>query len=87
MQAFHGQGQLMERSSPNPKPYALNHALHVQGQLMEQRNIDKIRHIPCIAVQGAADLICPPGTALDLRVCPSQPPDLLSMPFSSLYTP
>ena len=70
-----------------------------QGQLMEKDNIDKIRHIPCVAVQGAADLICPPGTALDLRESstltpsfsshslppPSPPasPNLPSLPLSS----
>ena len=35
-------------------------------QLLSKENIDKIRHIPCIAVQGAKDLICPPDSALDL---------------------
>ena len=30
-------------------------------------SIDKIRDIPCIAVQGAADPICPPRTAYDLH--------------------
>ncbi|KAJ8604432.1 hypothetical protein CTAYLR_000883 [Chrysophaeum taylorii] len=29
-------------------------------------NLDKIRHIPAIAVQGGADFICPPTTAIDL---------------------
>lgn len=35
-------------------------------QLLSKENIDKIRHIPCVAVQGAKDLICPPDSALDL---------------------
>lgn len=39
--------------------------------LLSKENIDKIRHIPCIAVQGAKDLICPPDSALDL--CESWP--------------
>eukprot|EP01083_Nonionella_stella_P309273 1094629_1 len=34
--------------------------------LLSKANMDKIRHIPCIAVQGAQDYICPPDTALDL---------------------
>jgi len=29
--------------------------------------IDAIRHIPCVAVQGGCDMICPPSTALDLH--------------------
>jgi hypothetical protein len=29
-------------------------------------HMDRVRHIPCIAVQGAADLICPPCTAVEL---------------------
>ena len=28
--------------------------------------VERIRHIPCVAVQGANDLICPPSTALEL---------------------
>ncbi|GFH47675.1 hypothetical protein CTEN210_04150 [Chaetoceros tenuissimus] len=34
--------------------------------LLKPENIEKIRHIPCIAVQGAKDIICPPDSALDL---------------------
>jgi hypothetical protein len=34
--------------------------------LLKKENIDRIRHIPCIVVQGAKDLICPPDSALDL---------------------
>ena len=34
--------------------------------LLKAENIDKIRHIPCIGVQGAKDIICPPDSALDL---------------------
>ena len=29
--------------------------------------VERIRHIPCVAVQGANDLICPPSTALELH--------------------
>lgn len=35
--------------------------------IMNQANIDAIRHIPAIAVQGGADLICPPTTAFELH--------------------
>jgi proline iminopeptidase len=38
-------------------------------QLLSRENMDKIRHIRCIAVQGAKDLICPPDSALDLSEC------------------
>ena len=47
--------------------------------VLRQENVDKIRHIPAIAVQGGADVICPPTTAfelkeawpeLELRLCP-----------------
>jgi pimeloyl-ACP methyl ester carboxylesterase len=47
--------------------YSLHGGFLSEGQLLASDNIDKIRHIPCVAVQGAADLICPPGTALDLQ--------------------
>lgn len=46
--------------------YSLHGGFLSEGQLMEKANVDRIRHIPCLAVQGAADLICPPATALDL---------------------
>ncbi len=35
--------------------------------LLAKENIDKIRHIPCIAIQGGQDNICPPDSALDLH--------------------
>jgi len=47
--------------------YSLHGGFLTEGQLMEKENVDRIRHIPCVAVQGAADMICPPGTALDLH--------------------
>jgi proline iminopeptidase len=31
------------------------------------RNVDKIRHIPCVIVQGRYDVICPPVTAYELH--------------------
>lgn len=35
------------------------------SQLLE--NIDRIRHIPCVIVQGRYDVVCPPVTAWDLH--------------------
>ena len=35
--------------------------------LLEKGRMERMRNIPCIAVQGAKDTICPPDTALDLR--------------------
>ena len=35
--------------------------------LLSRDNIDRIKHIPCIAVQGGQDSICPPDSALDLK--------------------
>ena len=35
------------------------------NQLLE--NIDRIRHIPCVIVQGRYDVVCPPVTAWDLH--------------------
>ncbi|KAL0569784.1 hypothetical protein V5O48_012176 [Marasmius crinis-equi] len=37
------------------------------GQLLEKQEIDKIRHIPTIAVQGRYDIACPPTTAWELK--------------------
>lgn len=34
---------------------------------MEKENIDKIRHIPCVIVQGRYDQVCPPVTAHELK--------------------
>lgn len=34
--------------------------------LRSRDQIDRIRHKPCIAIQGGRDRICPPNTALDL---------------------
>ena len=37
------------------------------GYILEKANIDKIRHIPTVIVQGRYDLVCPPITAHDLH--------------------
>lgn len=47
--------------------YSVNHEFMMKHfNLLQKENIDRIRHIPCISVQGANDLICPPDSALDL---------------------
>lgn len=47
--------------------YSVNQEVIMENfDLLKKENIDRIRHIPCIAVQGAKDLICPPDSALDL---------------------
>ncbi|CCA68879.1 probable proline iminopeptidase [Serendipita indica DSM 11827] len=38
-----------------------------QGQLLEKQSIDKIRHLPCIIVQGRYDVVCPATTAWALK--------------------
>ncbi len=35
--------------------------------LLSKENIDRIKHIPCVAIQGGQDSICPPDSALDLK--------------------
>ena len=37
------------------------------GFLLEKANIDKIRHIPTVIVQGRYDVVCPAVTAYDLK--------------------
>lgn len=37
------------------------------GQLLEKQEIDKIRHIPTIVVQGRYDVVCPATTAYALK--------------------
>jgi len=44
----------------------------VNGGFFESPNqileaVDKIRHIPCVIVQGRYDVVCPPTTAWDLH--------------------
>lgn len=48
--------------------YSVNDQYMMQYfQLLSKENIDKIRHIPCIGIQGGQDPICPPDTAIDLH--------------------
>ena len=49
--------------------YATNRDYVMQGfdDLLHPDNLRRIQHIPCIAIQGGRDGICPPDTALDLH--------------------
>jgi proline iminopeptidase len=48
--------------------YFLNHAFFPRdGFLIEKQNIDKIKHIPTIIVQGRYDIVCPAISAHDLH--------------------
>ncbi|CAD6575299.1 MAG: hypothetical protein TREMPRED_001350 [Tremellales sp. Tagirdzhanova-0007] len=47
--------------------YFVNQTFMPDGHLISEEQIAKIRHIPCIVIQGRYDLICPPRTAWDLK--------------------
>ncbi|KAJ3814084.1 proline iminopeptidase [Lentinula aff. lateritia] len=47
--------------------YFINDGFMRDGQLLEKQEIDKIRHIPCIVVQGRYDVVCPATTAYSLK--------------------
>ncbi|KAF7316793.1 Proline iminopeptidase [Mycena chlorophos] len=47
--------------------YFVNSGFMRDGQLLEPQEIDKIRHIPCIVVQGRYDVVCPATTAWELK--------------------
>jgi len=47
--------------------YFINEGFMRQGQLLEKQSIDKIRHIPCVVVQGRYDVVCPARSAYDLK--------------------
>jgi len=47
--------------------YFINQGFMRQGQLLEKQSIDRIRHIPCIVVQGRYDVVCPARSANDLK--------------------
>ncbi|KAF8206347.1 proline iminopeptidase [Mycena galopus ATCC 62051] len=47
--------------------YFVNDGFMRDGQLLESQEIDKIRHIPTIVVQGRYDVICPATTAYQLK--------------------
>ena len=45
--------------------YFINRGFMDDNQLL--RDVDKIRHIPCVIIQGRYDVICPPKSAWDLH--------------------
>jgi len=47
--------------------YFVNNGFMREGQLLEKQEIDKIRHIPTIVVQGRYDVVCPATTAYALK--------------------
>ncbi|EJD54055.1 prolyl aminopeptidase serine peptidase [Auricularia subglabra TFB-10046 SS5] len=47
--------------------YFINEGFMRQGQLLEKQEVDKIRHIPGVIVQGRYDVICPAKSAWDLH--------------------
>ncbi|KAL6708913.1 hypothetical protein ACN47E_002320 [Coniothyrium glycines] len=47
--------------------YFVNKAWMEEGQLLKKENVDKIRHIPAVIVQGRYDVVCPPITAWELH--------------------
>jgi len=47
--------------------YFINGGFMREGQLLEKQEIDKIRHISTIIVQGRYDVICPATTAYALK--------------------
>jgi proline iminopeptidase len=53
--------------------------LDYENQLLD--NVDKIRHIPCVIVQGRYDVVCPPTTAYELS-CRWPEAELKIAPFS-----
>ncbi|MCK7636581.1 prolyl aminopeptidase [Corynebacterium pygosceleis] len=47
--------------------YFMHGAFLRDGQLLEKTNIDRIRHIPAVIVQGRYDVVCPVRSAWDLH--------------------
>ncbi|KAJ8072406.1 hypothetical protein PM082_015965 [Marasmius tenuissimus] len=47
--------------------YFVNEGFMRDGQLLEVQEIDKIRHIPTVVVQGRYDVVCPATTAYALK--------------------
>ncbi|KAI5481549.1 proline iminopeptidase [Pseudohyphozyma bogoriensis] len=47
--------------------YFINKGFMEDGQLLKKENVDKIRHIPAVIVQGRYDCVCPAKTAFDLK--------------------
>jgi len=47
--------------------YFVNQGFMRDGQLLDSQEIDKIRHIPTIVIQGRYDVVCPVTTAYALK--------------------
>ncbi|KAH8830466.1 proline iminopeptidase [Flagelloscypha sp. PMI_526] len=47
--------------------YFVNNGFMRDGQLLESQEIDKIRHIPAVIIQGRYDVVCPATTAFALK--------------------
>lgn len=47
--------------------FFVNQGWMEDGQLLQKANVDKIRHIPAVIVQGRFDVVCPAKTAWDLH--------------------
>jgi len=47
--------------------YFVNGGFYSEGALLQKDNIDKIRHIPTVIVQGRYDVVCPMKTSWDLH--------------------
>jgi proline iminopeptidase len=63
------------------------HAAFLQAQPL-LAHVDAVRHIPCIAVQGQADLVCPPTTAVELSAAwPEAEVRLVPRAGHSMYDP
>ena len=63
------------------------HAAFLQQQPLSE-HIDRVRHIPCIAVQGQWDLVCPPTTAVELgQAWPEMELRLVPRAGHSMYDP
>jgi pimeloyl-ACP methyl ester carboxylesterase len=69
--------------------YSVNQDVVMDGvNILCEERIDKIRHIPCIAIQGAQDLICPIDSALDLHeVWPEMELHIVGNGKHSMYDP
>ncbi|KAG8904895.1 hypothetical protein FRC01_008560, partial [Tulasnella sp. 417] len=47
--------------------YFVNAGFMREGQPLEKQEIDKIRHIPTVIIQGRYDVVCPARSAYDLK--------------------
>ena len=59
-------GQWIPAQARLTSHYSINGAFLGDEEAILGR-IDRIRHIPCVAVQGGNDIICPPSTAYELH--------------------